>query len=274
MASCPECGSDDLELDGVLDDGRRRIRCDVGHEFLLGTAAPKSAAGFNSLAEARKRFPTSDDVDKARLARVDALKAQFLKEHPEPQPAVAAYWAHYQDVFSQDGLQVCDPKDLKDFANNSIGANPGNQSGFNTAWNEMGVAAAVDQTRGAIDYLLYGPDSIPLEDRLTDLIDPSFRLGMRGFREALLTRVLCVMQPDRFIPILTYSSTEAAGKREIANLVYALDLPEAARVSWTIGRLIIWSNDILLTLAGDGFAHMQHVAQFLWDAKESSTSLK
>lgn len=173
MASCPECGSDDLELDGVLDDGRRRVRCDVGHQFLLGTAAPKSAAAFNSLAEARKRFPTSDDVDKARLARVDALKSQFLSEHPEPQPAVAAYWAHYQEVSSHDGLQVCDPQDLKDFANNSVGANPGNQSGFNKAWNEMGVDAAVEQTRGAIDYLLCGPDSIPLEDRLTDLIDPS-----------------------------------------------------------------------------------------------------
>jgi hypothetical protein len=37
----------------------------------------------------------------------------------------------------------------------------------------------------------------------------------------------------------------------------------------TVGRLIIWSNDILVRLARQGFAHLQHVAHFLWDIKDN-----
>lgn len=77
------------------------------------------------------------------------------------------------------------------------------------------------------------------------------------------------MQPERFLPILTYSSP-AGGKREIAKLVYDLDLPEAARVTWTIGRLILWSNDVLLRLTGHGFVTTQQRSQFLWSTKDRS----
>ena len=87
-------------------------------------------------------------------------------------------------------------------------------------------------------------------------------LGMKGFRQALLTKVLCMVEPQRFIPILTYTSK--AGKREYAKWVYDLDLPEPAAVSWTIGQLIVWSNDLLIDLAGEGFEHMEHVGEFLW----------
>jgi hypothetical protein len=43
-------------------------------------------------------------------------------------------------------------------------------------------------------------------------------------------------------------------------------------VTWTRGRLILWSNDVLLALAGDGFAHTQHVSKFLWMAKDLGIS--
>jgi hypothetical protein len=61
--------------------------------------------------------------------------------------------------------------------------------------------------------------------------------------------------------------------KEVAKLVYDLELPEAAHVQWTIGRLILWSNDVLLHLVGDGFAHMQHVSQFLWETKDKQLEL-
>lgn len=60
-----------------------------------------------------------------------------------------------------------------------------------------------------------------------------------------------MVEPQRFIPILTYTSK--AGKREYAKWVYDLDLPEPAAVSWTIRQLIFWSNDLLVELAGEGF---------------------
>ncbi|MEU4920713.1 hypothetical protein AB0G29_15320 [Streptomyces parvus] len=57
-----------------------------------------------------------------------------------------------------------------------------------------------------------------------------------------------MMDPARFLTILKYT-TEAGGKREIA-------------------RMILWSNDLVLDLAGDDFANQQHAAAFLWWAKD------
>jgi hypothetical protein len=57
---------------------------------------------------------------------------------------------------------------------------------------------------------------------------------------------------------------EAGGRQ----WVYDLDLPDPEAVSWTIGRLIFWSNDLLRELAGPGFQDMEHVAEFLWWAKD------
>ncbi len=270
MLLCEKCQGDDLDKVETLPDERFRVLCNAcGHTWLHGIAkVPKPLSSF---AGARRQFPGPDAVEPERRARVEALKAEFLRAHPEPQPAVEAYWSRYQQIFSAEGLRECAPQDLKDFANDETGANPGNMSVFNTAWKALGEGKAADDTRAAIEYLLRGPDYIPLEDRLTDLIEGKRGLGMKGFREALLTKVLCVTQPN-FIPILIYSST-SGGKKEIAKLVWDLDFPTAKAVHWTIGRLILWSNDVLGELAGDGFAHRQHVAQFLWTTKDRAAEL-
>ncbi len=65
--------------------------------------------------------------------------------------------------------------------------------------------------------------------------------------QALLTKVLCIAEPRRFLPIVKY--TGAAGKKEIAETVFGLRLPEPEATSFTIGRLIIWSNDLLMNAA-------------------------
>ncbi len=91
---------------------------------------------------------------------------------------------------------------------------------------------------------------MPIEDRLEHLLSGTKPFAMTGFKEALLTRVLCVTYPDRFLTILKYT-TEAGGKREIARMVYGLELPSPESVNWTRGRLILWSNDLLLDLAGE-----------------------
>ncbi len=185
---------------------------------------------------------------------------------------MAPYWRRYQEIFSAAGLWACNPQDLKDFANNDIGARPGNMSVFNSAWNEMGEAAAAEQTRSTIEYLLRGPESIPLEDRLTHLIEGRNGMGMKGFKESLLTRVLCVVEPKSFLPILTYSG-EGTGKRDITEAVYGLRMPKQDQVTMQIGRLAVWSNDLLLELVGDGFATRQHASSFLWWAKDQDFSV-
>jgi len=159
---------------------------------------------------------------------------------------------------------------LKSFANTSTGANPGNMSVFNRAWNELGDESAADRFRSVVEYLRRGPDEVPLEDRLSRLIDPEDNVGMTGFRESLLTKVLCIVEPERFLPILIYSS-EAGGKRQIAESVFGLSLPPAAaKTSMTRGRVACWSNDLLVRALGDGCVDLQHASSFLWWAKDQT----
>jgi len=259
---------DNLDLVEKLVDGRPRIRCeDCGHEWIRGEAPAPPAPTANTIQAIKGKFPLPEHAGELARARAEVLKADFLKVRPEPEPEVAPYRRRYQFIFSEAGLRAAGPRDLKDFANNSIGAHPGNMSVFNTAWNNMGDDNAADRVRRTIDYLLRGPDTIPEEDRFTHLVDGHKGLGMTGFREALLTRALWVVRPDEFIPIVTYSS-EAGGKKEILESVYGLKLHPALGSQWTIGRLVFWSNDLLRQLVGDGFADMQHAAQFLWWAKD------
>ncbi|WP_196804638.1 hypothetical protein [Cellulomonas sp. URHD0024] len=230
------------------------------------TDTPASYSGL------RDRFPDRSWVEPDRMARVEELKAEFLVDHQTPDPEVLAYWAKYQQVFSAEHIVDADPDDLREFANSTVGAAPGNMSVFNRAWKSMGDYEATARTRNTIRYLLYGPPSVPMADRFTRLVHEQGGLGMTGFKEALLTRVLCVVEPERYLPILTYS-TPSGGKREIAQLVYGLELPEAARVQWTIGRLMMWSNDLLVDLAGDGFSTLQQVSQFFGETKSRELEL-
>ena len=72
--------------------------------------------------------------------------------------------------------------------------------------------------------------------------------------------------------VSTYSRAHRRQK-EVAALVYHLELPEAATVTLTIGRLSLWSNYVLIHLAGDGFANPQHLSQFFWSAKNEQQVL-
>ncbi|CCK28470.1 hypothetical protein BN159_4091 [Streptomyces davaonensis JCM 4913] len=274
LVMCPLCSDDeDIEVVRPLDGGRRTVRHRCGYEWEHREPVAPQRSQVHSFSDLKARFPKPEDVDPARLARVARLKAQYLADKPGFDPDVAAYWSKYQQVFSPEGLWTCDPRVLKDFANSEVGARPGNQATFNSAWNDMGDAAAAEATRRTIEYLLHGPADVPLEDRLQQLLAGTKPFAMTGFKEALLTRALCVMHPGRFLTILKYT-TEAGGKREIARLVYGLELPAPESVNWTLGRLILWSNDLLHTLVGDGFANQQHSAAFLWWAKDRAEELR
>jgi hypothetical protein len=264
---CASCQTDGLvKLAENLSNGRKRLRCArCGSEWIRGEAL-KPQSRLPTLAEIKARFPQPGDVEPAALARAQELKARFLTDVSDPDARVAPHWGKYQDAFSTDGLLRVDPQVLKDFANSNIGANPGNMSVFNDAWNEIGPDGAASEVQQMIECLLRGPSTIPLEERLTQLIDGTKSSGIRGFKEALLTKVLCVMRPERYLTILNYTGT--AGKREIARSIRGLELPDPENVPGRIGRLVIGSNDLLLALIGDGFETQQHAAEFLWWAKD------
>jgi len=160
MLVCEKCGSDDIDLVEIQADGRKEVIClSCEHSWVRGTpttttSRATTAPRVDTFAEAKRRFPGPENVDPVRLERVNRLKKDFLLRKPTPQPDVDAYWARYQGIFSREGLQSCNPQDLKDFANTATGARPGNMSVFNTAWNNIGVDMAVRRTRDTINYLL------------------------------------------------------------------------------------------------------------------------
>ena len=271
IISCANCQSDnDIHLEGSGPDGLRILRCgECGHTWspVVVTHAPTFTRTPFEMAQGR--FANAEMVEPALAARVQRLKTKFLKTGAgaEPDPAVAEYYAGCRELFSVEGLERCSPQDLKSFVSNQTGVSVGNTSVFSRAWKRLGEDVAADRTRASISYLLRGPDAVPLEDRLTQLIEDHAATGMPGFKEALLTKVLCIMQPERFLPILTYA-TENTGKADLTLTVYGLHLPKVDLTSMQIGRLAVWSNDLLLELAGDGFSGPQHVAEFIWWAKE------
>jgi hypothetical protein len=266
---CSTCHTDEhVVCVEMLSGTQRKLRCEhCGREWLRGEPA-RQKIPLPTLEDIKKRFPKPGDVDPEKLARANELKAEFLGREPEPVPNVAPYWSKYQQVFSAEGLPKADPQDLKDFANSNVGANPGNMSVFNEAWNVMGADAAAAQVRRTIEYLLRGTSPIDLEDRLTALITDTKSFGMKGFKESLLTKVLCIVYPKEYLTILMY--TGLAGKREIARSLWGLELPAPETTTWTKGRLILWSNNLLRALLGDGFHHQQHAAEFLWWAKDKA----
>ena len=165
------------------------------------------------------------------------LKAEFLLDRREPDP---------------DGREVPRPlpgavqprrpadgaarTTLYEFANSDTVANAGNMSGFNRAWKTQGPDKAAQQ--GPRDDRV--PALRPREPAPRGPADPADR-RQEGPRlpvvnkEPLLTKVLCVVEPERFLPVLRYSAP-TDGKKEIAKLVFDLDLPPAEKTAWTIGR--------------------------------------
>lgn len=269
--SCPSCDLATVDFAETTDDGQTRLYCRTcQHDWVhrpriaIPATPPRSPARV-SLNQAKAHFPTEADLTDSARHRLTELKGDYLSRQPMTDARVGPYFTRYREIFSSHGLPKAAPADLKAFANNDIGAHPGNMSVFNRAWNELGDRAAADRVRGVIDYLLRGTEE-PIEDRMQTLIDARGALGMTGFKESLLTRTLCVMYPDRFLPILTYSSP-AGGKKEIAASVFGLELPAMQTTSMTTGRLVFWSNDLLLRLCGTGFADVAHASQFLWWAQ-------
>jgi hypothetical protein len=264
LVICPLCADDeDIYLLENLPDGRKKVecrRCDYTWEH--GEARLVDGAHVTSPILLRDRFAKADDVEPAIRARAERLKVKFLATvQPQPDPRVPLFWAKYQRIFSGEGLATADPADLKAFANDPTGVYAGIMTEFNKAWNANPALGAA-QVRQVVEYLLRGSDP-SLENRLTDLIRGKFHFSIPGFKEALLSKALSVVYPERFLTIVTYGQ-----KAIMAKAVYGLDLPTPDQVSWTIGRLIVWSNDLLNELTGDGFVDRPHAGEFLWWAKD------
>lgn len=272
LPTCPDCGSDDIDLVEDVSDGRKHLMCcTCDRDWLHGQTTARVTLVSNYEA-ALHRFPKATQVGEGDATRAEELKRQFLLLQPNLDPRVLPFWKKYQRAFSLEHMDDTPDQEFKDFANSPVGAYAGMMTVFNDAWNDMGPEVASRKVRDTLRYLLYGPEQVPIQDRLTHLIRGDNGMGMTGFRESLLTKVLCIAYSEHFLPITMY--TGSAGKREIAGTVYGLRLPKPEAVSATPGRLVFWSNDLLRELVGDGFVSMQHASQFLWWAKDQVKEAK
>ena len=90
---------------------------------------------------------------------------------------------------------------------------------FNEAWKEMGSDAAAAQFRRTIEYLLRGTSPSALEDCVTAFINDATPNAMKGSKESLLTKVLCIAYPKEYLTILTL----AQGRKAISGPDWTVD---------------------------------------------------
>ena len=267
LIACPKCNSEDI-TGTPQADSRLLIHCaDCGHEWLRGEARrDPGRPAVRTVDSLHAAFPTAADVRPDVRERVQLLVSEFQLEHREPDADAAAFRTRHQELFSRDGLSSASPDDLVEFVTGDTLASPGNMSGFNRAWKTQGADRAAQKVRESIEYLLHGPESLRLEDRLTQLLDGK-KVGFPSFnKEPLLIKVLCVVEPERFLPVLKYTAA-TDGKKEIVKLVFELDLPAAEKSGFTLGRLAVWSNDLLRSLVGNDIPDLQQATKFLAWAK-------
>ncbi len=165
---------------------------------------------MRTLAEARAAFPKPEQVVPATAAALADLKARYLLLQPEPSPEIARYAAKYRAMFSREGLAPATPEDWYGFVTTNLMASPGNLGTFYKGWNEDGPEATAASLRQTVEYLLRGPGEE--EDRLTLMV----QTGTRGVGVVLLTKVLCVMRPERFLALLPTRAPTARGSRTLA----------------------------------------------------------
>ncbi|MFC5063409.1 hypothetical protein [Actinomycetospora atypica] len=300
--ACPSCEEAAAEYVGMADDGRNEMRCtSCGHHWMLGskplspravvpkpvkassgtrTRAPTSRATASrstttsAAPEPRVavRFPTLDDVPGDSLQRLAALKAAWPRNRPRHDSYAADFRRLYELMFSAQGLPHAEPGVLKDFVTSDVLALSGNTSSFSREWRKLGDRDASERFRNAIEYLLRGesgddeqsPDDPSLEDRFTALAEGRSPYAMGGVKEPVLTHVLAVARPERFLPILSVDSGPGGeGKRDLARSLLQVEIPAPDRTRNTVGRVAVGSNDLLVDALGAGFIDLDDAAAFL-----------
>ncbi|KQS69153.1 hypothetical protein [Modestobacter sp. Leaf380] len=250
LITCPECSSEDI-TGTPQPDSRLLIHCAAcGHEWLRGEARRDPARPHARTAETlAAEFPQAADVRPDVRERIAALEAEFLTVEREPDPDAEGFATRYREQFAAENLRDASPEVLLHFVTSPTVANCGNTSGFTRAWKTAGDHTAAQGVRASINHLLYGTESLTLEDRFTQLVEGKKGIGFASFKEPMLAKVLTVVQPDRFLPLLRYSAA-ADGKKELTKEVFGLDLPPVDKSAFTVGRVAVWSNDLLRSLVG------------------------
>lgn len=251
-SKCERCGGENIELTSSMPDGRKRFRCSDCRHFWWSKGGRRAAGG------AHKDFPRTEPLTPEEAdVRFRSLLTRFRGEGLGPSDDERAWRDRYRALFARDALEGAPAQDLRAFASARQVANPGPMSVLTKSWDEMGDETAVSQMRRTLVHLLHGEGA--LEDRATAVVEGRDGLGFAGFRETLTTKVLCVAEPERFIPIL--SAKGKSGKLPYLQHVFgvAAEPPKDA----SVGHLIVWSNEQLAERLRGEFPDLLDAAYFL-----------
>jgi hypothetical protein len=189
------------------------------------------------------------------------MKRVHAERQPRISSADAAARDRYTRLLAQENLPTARASDLRDLAKDRALGSVGNQQVFLAEWIRLGEKEASEGMRRALFYLLYGEGEEA--DRLSDLLGSDHELSMTGLKEKILTKALCMAFTDRWIPIVDYSGE--SGKKAIIETLLGLKVP-ARDQTMTPGRLIAFSNDLLVDVARPEVDDLEMAAGFFWDA--------
>jgi 5-methylcytosine-specific restriction protein B len=170
------------------------------------------------------------------------------------------------EIISSEGLRGFDLAAFRRIFNSSRYGGTGPQSVLNASLRPMGPDE-LEAFADSIEFLLRG--DAPIEARIRRLLDP-VDLGVRGLGESVITKLLSIAEPERFIPVFVYTGPKGKGvmlTRLDLDTEETDDLPRAERA--------VRSNDVLRErlepyFPGDPYG-MKEFLYWLLDQPEEET---
>lgn len=199
-------------------------------------------------------------IDEAKREQVRREMGRFISRNPRVDPEDESLRQSWNRLLQPDRLEAAPPEALREMLVSGKCGNPGQgKMGFSAEWRVLGEVEAGRRIKQAMHYLLY-EDSIPLEKRVTDLIENNSPRAFKGFAEGLVTKVLVLGHLDRFVPILYHDR-----RRAILKTLWNVQMPPFGTRGESVGGLITRSNDLLRELSVPPFQNLEHAANFLFD---------
>lgn len=194
--------------------------------------------------EVRKTFYFSDAFERHLEAEVDPLQPfidRFRSERGYPTEEDRKHLAARDELsesLSKSALEHPDRDRLKYLVSTNLYGSPGPQSTFNKYLNDA-TEAELARLGETLRNLLYGADS---GDPLGARIDAALDADIAGLGEAIVTKMLSLVHPERFIPVFVTQSARAMGKKALmSHPALELEFPDAG----TRGELAVETNDLL-----------------------------
>lgn len=188
-------------------------------EMLMPAIEKVWAAEASTPVEPVSKMPAPADADDQS---VGTLKQQFIDEEGYPTERdsrdrrAQREWAQ---LLQKGNIASTPLSELRRMYNGSTYGSPGPQSILNTTLSDEDPDV-VDRFRTAIQFLLWGDGSYAERiDRVMDETD----VGMRGFKEGAIMKLLALAHPEDFLAVYPFSG--AQGKAAMLK-AFGLDVPD------------------------------------------------